>query len=90
MRSYGILSHAAIMDSKESAQRLSDVRLGIDLGMIREVSPQVMNELMVMTQPGFLQQAFEEKLNTEQRDARRADLIRSRLLPVTHDGGAYE
>ncbi len=90
MRSYGILSHAAIIDSKESAQRLSDVRLGIDLGMIREVSPQVMNELMVMTQPGFLQQAFEEKLNTEQRDARRAELIRSRLLSVTHDGGAYE
>ena len=27
-RSYGILSHAMIMDSKEAAQRLSDVRLG--------------------------------------------------------------
>ncbi|SDS57064.1 protein arginine kinase [Paenibacillaceae bacterium GAS479] len=89
-RSYGILSHAAIMESKESAQRLSDVRLGIDLGMIREVSPQVMNELMVMTQPGFLQQAFEEKMNTEQRDMRRAELIRNQLASRSQDGGAYE
>ncbi|MGN7457628.1 protein arginine kinase [Paenibacillus pasadenensis] len=89
-RSYGILSHAAIMDSKESAQRLSDVRLGIDLGLIGHVSPQVMNELMVMTQPGFLQQAFEEKMNTEQRDMRRAELIRGQLASRSQDGGAYE
>ena len=34
-RSYGILSYAAIMDSKEAAQRLSDVRLGVDLGIFR-------------------------------------------------------
>ena len=89
-RSYGILSHAVIMDSKESAQRLSDVRLGIDLGMISGISPQVMNELMVMTQPGFLQQAFEEKMSTEQRDMRRAELIREQLLNRSHNGGAFE
>ena len=47
-RSFGILSHAAIMHSKEAAQRLSDVRLGIDLGIIKDVSTNVMNELMVL------------------------------------------
>lgn len=79
MRSYGILSHAAIMDSKEAAQRLSDVRLGIDLGIITNVSVNVMNELMVMTQPGFLQQLSGEKLSADDRDLRRAELIRERL-----------
>lgn len=79
MRSYGILSHAAIMDSKEAAQRLSDVRLGIDLGIITDVSVNVMNELMVMTQPGFLQQLSGEKLSADDRDLRRAELIRERL-----------
>ncbi len=79
MRSYGILSHAAIMDSKEAAQRLSDVRLGIDLGIITNVSANVMNELMVMTQPGFLQQLSGEKLSADDRDLRRAELIRERL-----------
>ncbi|GGG27106.1 protein arginine kinase [Paenibacillus abyssi] len=82
-RSYGILSYASIMDSKEAAQRLSDVRLGIDLGLIQSVSPQVMNELMVLTQPGFLQQVFDEKLNAEERDIRRAELIRRYLAPQT-------
>ncbi|HUC92325.1 MAG TPA: protein arginine kinase [Paenibacillus sp.] len=85
-RSYGILSHASIMDSKEAAQRLSDVRLGIDLGLIRNVSPKVMNELMVMTQPGFLQQAFDEKMSSEQRDIRRAELIRRQLLKSDNGG----
>jgi protein arginine kinase len=55
-RSFGILSHAVIMDSKEAAQRLSDVRLGVDLEMISNVSSSVLNEMLVMTQPGFLQQ----------------------------------
>lgn len=78
-RSYGILSHAAIMDTKEAAQRLSDVRLGIDLGIIDKVSPTIMNELMVMSQPGFLQQYYGGTLSSEDRDIRRAELIREKL-----------
>ncbi|MFB9329554.1 protein arginine kinase [Paenibacillus aurantiacus] len=86
-RSYGILSHAAIMDSKESAQRLSDVRLGIDLGLIQHVTSKAMNELMVLTQPGFLQQNSGEKLTAEQRDIRRAELIRQQLQSESNHGG---
>ncbi|MED4600392.1 protein arginine kinase [Paenibacillus validus] len=78
-RSFGILSYAAIMDSKEAAQRLSDVRLGIDMGFIKKVSPQALNELLVMTQPGFLQQTAGEKLSPEERDIRRAQLIRDKM-----------
>jgi protein arginine kinase len=78
-RSYGILSYAAIIDSKEAAQRLSDVRLGMDLGLIKQTDPQIMNELMVMTQPGYLQQYAGEILSAEERDLRRAELIRTRL-----------
>lgn len=78
-RSYGILSHASIMDTKEAAQRLSDVRLGIDLGIIENVSPHVLNELSVMTQPGFLQHWAGTKLSADDRDIRRAELIRKKL-----------
>jgi len=78
-RSFGILSHAAIIDSKEAAQRLSDVKLGIDLGIIQGLSKAVTNELMIMTQPGFLQQYAGEKLTPDERDVRRAQLIRERL-----------
>jgi len=78
-RSYGILSYAGIMDSKEAAQRLSDVRLGVHLGLLPEANPEVLNELLVSTQPGFLQQTFGEALTPEQRDMKRAQMIRSRL-----------
>lgn len=78
-RSYGVLSHAVIIDSKEAAQRLSDVRLGVDLNLLPNVSAQVLNELMILTQPGFLQHQFQEKLSAEDRDIKRAQLIREYL-----------
>lgn len=79
-RSFGILSYARTIESKEATQRLSDVRLGIDLGLIKGTSATILNELIVLTQPGFLQQYAGEMLSAEQRDERRAKLIRERLL----------
>lgn len=78
-RSYGILSNAVIIDSKEASQRLSDVRLGVDLGLLKQTNAQALNELMVMTQPGYLQQYAGVALSPDERDLRRAELIRSRL-----------
>lgn len=79
-RSYGILKHAAIMETKEATQRLSDIRLGIDLQILKDVSPTMLNELMVMSQPGFLQHIYNKSMNTEERDIYRARLIRDTLL----------
>lgn len=78
-RSYGILAYSRIIESKEAAQRLSDVRLGIDLELIEGISGNILNELMILTQPGFLQQYAGEILSPDQRDERRAALIRGRL-----------
>lgn len=78
-RSYGILQYARIIESKEAMKRISDVRLGIDLGLIQGVSARILNELIVLTQPGFLQQYAGEMLSPDKRDERRAKLIRERL-----------
>lgn len=78
-RSLGVLSHAAVIDSKEAAQRLSDVRLGHELGLIQGVETKTLIELLIMTQPAFLQHYAGENLSPEERDLRRAELIRSRL-----------
>ncbi len=78
-RSFGILAYARRMDSKETLQRLSDVRLGIDLGMITGVSAGILKELIVMTQPAFLQKYYNQELPPAERDLRRATLIRERL-----------
>jgi len=78
-RSYGILANARIIESKEAASRLSDLRLAVDMGLITGFSAHIINELMVLIQPGFLQMYSGKELTPEQRDARRAKLIRERL-----------
>lgn len=78
-RSYGILSNCRIIESKEAANCLSDVRLGIDMGYIKNISKNILNELMILTQPGFLQQYAGGPLRPDERDIRRASLIRDRL-----------
>jgi protein arginine kinase len=78
-RSYGILANSRIIESKEAARCLSDVRLGIDMGYIKNLSKTILNELMILTQPGFLQQYAGGPLRPDERDIRRAALIRERL-----------
>lgn len=78
-RSYGTLANSRIIESKEAAQSLSDVRLGIDLGYINNISRNILNELMVLTQPGFLQMYAGGPLRSNERDVRRATLIRERF-----------
>ncbi|WP_409303697.1 protein arginine kinase [Peribacillus sp. SCS-155] len=78
-RSYGILQHARVLESKEAAKCLSDVRLGIDLGYIKNISKTILNELMILTQPGFLQKYAGGPLRPHERDIRRATFIRERF-----------
>ncbi|ENH95884.1 ATP:guanido phosphotransferase [Gracilibacillus halophilus YIM-C55.5] len=78
-RSYGVLERSRIIESKETATCLSDVQLGIDLGIITNISKSILNELMVLTQPAFLQQYAGKTLAPQERDVFRASLIRERL-----------
>ena len=87
-RSYGILKHAAIMESKEAAQRLSDIRLGTDLHILKDVSPSMLNELMVMSEPGFLQHIYNKSMSADERDIYRARLIREMLSKGKQDSSA--
>ena len=77
-RSLGVLTHARIIDSKEAAQRISDVKLGIDLGLIQGVNANL-NELLIMTQPGYLQKLAGKTLSGDERDLVRAQMIREKL-----------
>lgn len=78
-RSLGVLTNSRIIETKEAAKCLSDVRLGIDIGYIQNISRNILNELMILTQPGFLQQYAGGPLRPNERDIRRASLIRERL-----------
>lgn len=78
-RAYGLLANARIITSEEAMRLLSDVRLGIDLGVLPKLNIEGMNELMVAMQPAFLQRSAGRELNPLDRDTKRAALIRSKL-----------
>lgn len=78
-RAYGLLANARVITSEEAMRLLSDVRLGIGLGVLSRLKYEVMNELMVAMQPAFLQRMEGRELDPLDRDTKRAALIRTRL-----------
>jgi len=78
-RAYGTLKSAHIITSTETIDLLSLVRLGVDLGVIKQSDRTLINELFVITQPAHLQKLEKKKLGPNQRDVKRAEIIRERL-----------
>jgi protein arginine kinase len=62
---------------------LSLMRLGVDLGLFPDLDRALVDELFIITQPAHLQKRFTEKLNAEERDLLRADMLRERLRNVS-------
>src|ERR1700716_2608768 len=78
-RAYGILTFAHAMTSKEALNLLSIIKLGVDLGAFPEDRRLPIDELFIDTQPAHLQKSSQQKLNAEERDELRAQIIRDRL-----------
>jgi len=78
-RALGILLYARVLASREALDLLSGVRLGIELGLVRNVDVGTVNELLLLTQPGHLQRLSGQKLSAEERDELRAQVIGQRL-----------
>ena len=78
-RAYGLLSQARVLSSQEFMNLLSAVRLGYSTGLVREVTPRFLNQLMVITQPSHLQAAAGRALEPDERDVRRAEMVRKKL-----------
>jgi len=78
-RSLGIFSNARILSSNECMKLLSDVRLGVELSIIKSINMEIINELIVVTQPANLQMHYKSILTPSERDIKRAELIREKL-----------
>ncbi len=78
-RAYGVLTYAHAMTSKEALNLLSIIKLGVDLGTFPEDRRLPIDQLFIDTQPAHLQKTSQQKLNAEERDHLRAQIIRDRL-----------
>jgi len=78
-RALGILRSARLMASEETLYLLSHLRMGVNLGRIKDVDVRTLNELFLMTQSAHLQKMTGRKLEGDVRRAVRADFIRQKL-----------
>lgn len=79
-RSYGILSNAYIISSEEAMAHLSNVRLGLDMGLLRDIQVRKLNELLVEIRPAFLRRVAGKEMDSFNRDFKRAEIIRGAFV----------
>ncbi len=78
-RALGTLRSARLLASEETLFLLSHLRMGVNLGRIKDIDVRVLNELFLLTQPAHLQKMQGKRLEGDLRRAARAEFIRQRL-----------
>lgn len=79
MRSYGILQHAVILTSGEAMKCLSDVRMGVELGIIQDIKPEILNAITYEILPANIRKEYNLSDPTE-RDLKRAEIVKERMV----------
>ena len=68
-----------MISTEETLFLLSHVRLGVNMGQIKNLPVETINELFLLTQPAPLQKLRGKLLGDEARRIARAEFIRRRL-----------
>jgi protein arginine kinase len=84
-RSLAVLKAARTISSGEMLNLLSAVRLGVGVGMIKDVSLNTLNEMMIISRPANMQLYFGQLLEERDRDVKRAEYARKKLGAVDQD-----
>ena len=76
LRAYGLLKYSAKLTAEECRKLLSDVKLGTDLGIIKELDDAKVSKLSLYTKPGNLQKYLGKALDGYERDIKRTEVIK--------------
>lgn len=76
-RSFGLISNCKKISSEESRKLLSSVKLGTDLGIIKELTDSKVAKLYLYTKPANLQKKSGKELDSYERDIKRAEIIKN-------------
>lgn len=75
-RAYGTLTNAKKISSIEARELLSEVKLGTDLGITKELNDLKVKKLELYTKPANLQKYLGKQIESYERDIRRAEVIK--------------
>ncbi|NLM78707.1 MAG: protein arginine kinase [Ruminococcaceae bacterium] len=79
MRAFGVLKSARLISNEEAAGLLSDLRLGLALGLLSGLQETDINRLYAAIGPASIQKAHGQAMSSEERDQARAKVIRGLL-----------
>lgn len=84
-RALGLLTHSFQLEAKEALSSLSQIKLGIDLGLVQGMSDQEVTRLIISCRRGHIATLFseEEGPTREQIHCKRAELLREKVAPLT-------
>lgn len=75
-REYGILSNCKKITSEETKNLLSTIKMGVDLGILKELTDLKIQKLYLYTQSANLQKYLGEQYEAIDRDIKRAEIIK--------------
>lgn len=81
-RSFGILKNSRLISSQEAINHLSNVKLAYDIGYLENPKLKGIVKLMVDILPATIQKKLTEEISKEERDKRRAEIIRNYFQDV--------
>ncbi|MDD3243360.1 MAG: protein arginine kinase [Eubacteriales bacterium] len=89
LRAWGVMNYARRIDPNEFMQMLSDVRLGVSLGIIPALSMHTVDRMLLLGQPAMVQARGGSKLDQEQSNALRATVLQELIEKNNeeHDNG---
>lgn len=82
-RAYAVLAHARVLELKEFMALVSQVRLGVNLNIIPDISMEALDELVITGQPGGLLKNAGRSLDDEELDILRAEIMRKQIKEIT-------
>ena len=86
-RSYGELLYARMMTDVEAMKKISDLRLGIALGIFTEQDEEKMAQISAYIGPASVQKECGEMISQRQQEIRRAEKIRGLLSTDVDNNG---
>lgn len=81
-RSVGILKTAKLLNNDEFMKLISNVRLGMSIGLLDGISYDFINEITIKSQPFMLMKTLKVELSAIQRDQERAKLINEKFSGI--------
>ena len=79
-RDYGILTNARKLKWDEALELLSNIKMGVDLGIIKEIKDSQVAKIYFYINPSNLQIYFGQNLDSYDRDIKRAELIKQLII----------